>query len=99
MFFRLILLVWEFVLDVIAVSRLTDDEKELEILVLRQQLRIVERKQERGPQIPRWQKVPLVALVLRLKQKLISRSKRSRRVCAESVSFATNSRRIQPILQ
>jgi hypothetical protein len=53
----------EFVLDVIAVGRLTDDEKDLEILLLRQQLRIVERKQERGPQIPRWQMVPLVALV------------------------------------
>ena len=64
-----ILFVWEFLLDVLAVSRLTDDEKDLEILLLRQQLRIVERKQERGPQIPRWQKVPLVALVLRLKQK------------------------------
>jgi hypothetical protein len=64
MFFRVTLFIWEFVLDVIAVSRLTDDEKEVEILLLRQQLRIVERKQGRGPQIPRWQKVPLVALVL-----------------------------------
>ena len=69
MFFRVILFVWDFVLDLAAVSRMTDDEKDLEILLLRQQLRIVERKQERGPQIPRWQKVPLVALVLRLKQK------------------------------
>jgi hypothetical protein len=69
MFFRMILFVWDFVLDLAAVSRMTDDEKDLEILLLRQQLRIVERKQERGPQIPRWQKVPLVALVLRLKQK------------------------------
>ncbi|HEY9756118.1 MAG TPA: integrase core domain-containing protein [Oculatellaceae cyanobacterium] len=69
MVFRVILLVWEFLLDALAVSRMTDDEKDLEILMLRQQLRIVERKQERGPQIPRWQKVPLVALVLRLKQK------------------------------
>ncbi|MBN1450522.1 MAG: hypothetical protein JW963_05850 [Anaerolineales bacterium] len=68
MVFRVILYVWEFLLDVLAISRLTDDEKELEILLLWQQLRTVERKQERGPQIPRWQKVPLVALVLRLKQ-------------------------------
>jgi transposase InsO family protein len=69
MFFRVILFVWEFVLDVAAVSRMTDDEKGLEILLLRQQLRIVERKEERGRQIPRWQKMPLVALALRLKQK------------------------------
>jgi len=39
--------------------RMTDDEKDLEIILLRQQLQIVERNQARGPQIPRWQKVPL----------------------------------------
>lgn len=52
MFFRVILFVWDFVLDLAAVSRMMGDEKDLEILLLRQQLRIVERKQERGPQIP-----------------------------------------------
>jgi hypothetical protein len=62
MIFRLILFVWGFVLDLAAVSRLAEDEKDLEILLLRQQLRIVERKQPRGPRIPRWQKVPLAAL-------------------------------------
>ena len=61
MFFRMVLFIWEFVLDVVAVSRLTKDEKDLEILLLRQQLRIVERKQERGPRIPRWQKIPVPA--------------------------------------
>ena len=73
MFFRVILFIWDFVLDLAAVSRMTDDEKDLEILLLRQQLRIIERKQERGPQIPRWQKVPLV---LRLRQK-VSHSRRA----------------------
>jgi transposase InsO family protein len=68
MVFRVILFVWDFVLDLAAISRMTDDGKDLEILLLRQQLRSAERKQERGPQIPRWQKVPLVAIVLRLKQ-------------------------------
>ena len=53
MFFRVFLFVWDFVLDLAAVSCMTDDEKDLEILLLRQQLRIVERKQERGPQFPR----------------------------------------------
>jgi hypothetical protein len=42
------LLVWKFVLDLVAVLRMTDDEKDLEIMLLRQQLRIVERKQKRG---------------------------------------------------
>ena len=38
-------------------------------MLLRQQLRIVERKQPRGPHLPRWQKVPLVALAMQLKGK------------------------------
>jgi hypothetical protein len=69
MFFQLVLFSWFLVLDLAAVSRLTDSEKDLEIMVLRQQLRIVERKQQQGPQIPRWPKVALVALVLRWKAK------------------------------
>ena len=56
-------------MDVLAVSRLSDDENELELLLLRQQMRIAERKQERGPQIPRWQKVPLAMLAVRLKER------------------------------
>jgi hypothetical protein len=36
--------------------------------LLRQQLQIVKQKQERGPQIPRWQKVPLAMLAVRLKE-------------------------------
>jgi putative transposase len=69
MVFRVILFLWEFLMDVLAVSRLGDEEKELELLLLRQQLRIVERKQERGPQIPWWQKVPLAMLAVRLKER------------------------------
>jgi len=54
MFFQIIMFVWQFVLDLVAVLGMMDDEKDLEIMLLRQQLRIMERKQERGPQIPRW---------------------------------------------
>src|SRR5574341_1505392 len=68
MFFRVVLFLWEFLLDVAAISRRTESEKDLQILLLRQQLRIVERKQVRGPQLPRWQKVPLAALASRLQQ-------------------------------
>ncbi len=53
MIFRLILFVWAFVLDLAAVSRLAEDEKDLDIMLLRQQLRMVERKQPRGPHLPR----------------------------------------------
>jgi hypothetical protein len=56
-------------LDLAAVSRPAGDEKDLEIMLLRQQLRIVERKQPRGPHLPRWQKAPLAALAMQLKGK------------------------------
>ncbi len=69
MIFRIMLFVWAFVLDLSSVCGLTEDEKDLEIVLLRQQLRIVERKQTRGPHIPRWQKVPLAALAMQLKGK------------------------------
>jgi putative transposase len=69
MFFRVMMFVWEFVLDLVAVLGMTDDEKDLEILLLRHQLRIVERKQPHGPQIARWQKAPLAALAVRMKDK------------------------------
>ena len=68
MVFRIILFVWEFMMDIASISGKGNDEKDLEILILRQQLRIAERKQERGPQIPSWQKVPLAVLVVRLKK-------------------------------
>ena len=81
MFFQIVMFVWQFVLDLVAVLRMTDDEKDLEIMLLRQQLRIVERKQARGPQIPRWQKVPLAALAVRLKDK----ASNAREALAESM--------------
>lgn len=46
-----------------------NDEKDMEIMLLRQQPGIVECKQRRGPQIPRWQKAPLAVLAVRLKDK------------------------------
>ncbi len=69
MCFRWILFLWSFLLDLAAVSRLAENDKDMEIMLLRQQLRIVERKQPRGPSIPRWQKVLLAALAMRLKGK------------------------------
>jgi hypothetical protein len=55
------------VLDLASDIYMSDEEKDLEVLLLRQQLWIIERKQKRGPNIPRWQKVPLAALAVRLK--------------------------------
>jgi hypothetical protein len=65
--YRVLLFVWCFVLDLVAIICRTDEQKDVEILLLRQQLRIVERTQKRGPHIPRWQKVPLAAMAVRLK--------------------------------
>ena len=42
-------------------------EKDLEIALLRQPLRIIARRQTRGPAIPRWQKLSLAVLAGRLK--------------------------------
>ena len=70
MVFRIILFVWEFMMDIATVRGMGSDEKDLELLILRQQLRIAERKQARGPQIPRWQKVPLAVLAMRLKKQV-----------------------------
>jgi hypothetical protein len=51
--YRVLLFVWCFVLDLVAIIYMTDEQKDVETLLLRQQLRIVERKQKRGPHIPR----------------------------------------------
>jgi len=42
-FFQMMLFVWMFILDLAAICRLSDEAKDLELLLLRQQLRIVER--------------------------------------------------------
>src|SRR5258706_16265083 len=47
--FHLLLCFWSCVVDLVLVRRMGDREKEIEIMLLRQQLRIVERRQPRGP--------------------------------------------------
>ena len=76
MFYKVIMQIWSFVLDLASVSRLTTEEKDIEILLLRQRLRIVERRQQRGPHIPRWEMAPLAVLTCRLKtQAVLTRDK------------------------
>ena len=41
MFFRVMMFVWESLLDLVAVMRMADDEKDIQIMLLRQQLRTV----------------------------------------------------------
>lgn len=54
--------------------RMTNGDKNSVILLLRQQLRIMERKQARRPQILRWQKVPLAALAVRVQDRALKDS-------------------------
>jgi hypothetical protein len=61
------LFIWEFVLDVTAVSRLTPDEKEMGILLLRPTADCRTKRARTANSA--LAKAPLVALVLRLKQK------------------------------
>ncbi len=69
MFYQVVAFLWSLLLDLVVVSRMAASEKDLEIVLLRQQLAIVERRQRRGPQIPRWQKVPLAVLAVRWQER------------------------------
>ena len=52
--------------DLIWVSRRDDQDKDIEILLLRQQLRILQRKQPQPPRISRWEKLTLLVLAGKL---------------------------------
>ena len=47
MFYQVIAFLWLFLLDLALVSRMAASQKDLEIVLLRQQLAIVERRQKR----------------------------------------------------
>jgi len=55
--FQLLLCFLSFVLDLALVRRMSDREKDIEIMLGRQQLRIVEGRQQRGPVLERWEKI------------------------------------------
>jgi putative transposase len=55
-----------FLLDLITVARRSDRDKDMEILLLRQQLRILQRKQPRPPRISRWEKLSLLVVAGKL---------------------------------
>ena len=66
MFFFLFARGFSLLLDLIWVAQRGDRDKELEILLLRQQLRILQRKQPCAPRISRWEKLTLVVLAGKL---------------------------------
>jgi hypothetical protein len=66
MIFFLVAHVWSALLDLIWFARRSDHDKDLEILLLRQQLRILQRKQPHPPRISRWEKLTLVVFAGKL---------------------------------
>jgi putative transposase len=54
-------------LDILGVLSQSEREQAVEVLLLRQQLRILERKQRRAPRVTRWEKLTLAVLTARLK--------------------------------
>ncbi len=66
MIYFLLAQIWAFLLDVLAIAWRSGHEKDLEILLLRQQLHILQRKHQRPPRISRWEKLALAVLAAKL---------------------------------
>ncbi len=66
MFFFVLAHVWSALLDLIWCGRHAGRDTDIEILLLRQQLRILQRKQPRPPRISRWEKLALLMLAGKL---------------------------------
>ncbi len=66
MLFFLLAQAFSLLLDLIWLDRRDDRDKDIEILLLRQQLRILQRKQPRTPRISRWEKLTLLILANKL---------------------------------
>ena len=66
MLFFLLSHAFSLLLDLIWLCHRANHDKDLEILLLRQQLRILQRKQPRAPHISRWEKLTLVVFAGKL---------------------------------
>lgn len=56
-----------FLLDLLATTRSSDHQKDMQLLLLQQQIRILQRKQSHPPRISRWEKCTIAVLCARLK--------------------------------
>ena len=66
MIFLLLAHAWSLLLDLLWVGRRAEQAKDLEILLLRQQLHILQRNASRTPRLSRWDKLTLVVLAGKL---------------------------------
>ena len=80
MFFWTLSVIGSWLLDLFAIVRLTDSEKDLELLILRHQVSILERQVKR-PRVSRLEKLSLAVLANKLKQ----RAGRTRQLLAQSI--------------
>ena len=55
-----------FLVDLVSVTRRTDRDKDLEILLLRHQLHLLQRERPRPPRLSRWEKLTLAVLTAKL---------------------------------
>ncbi len=69
MIYQLLLCLATLVLDVLATRGIPPDEKDIQIALLRQQLRVLERKTRVKPRLSRPEKLMLVALAAQLKRR------------------------------
>jgi hypothetical protein len=68
MIYDLLMCFFGLVLDVFASARIAPDEKDIQIALLRQQLRILERRSRTKPRLTRPEKLMLVILLTRLQR-------------------------------
>ena len=81
MLFFLLAQAFSLLLDLLWVRYRTDHDKDLEILLLRQQLRILQRKHPHAPRISRCENLTLVVLVGRLTAMSTGARSRLSQVC------------------
>src|SRR3954470_2826795 len=63
---RVLLHLVEFIVDLLGGARGNDEEKDLQIALLRHQVRLLRRRSPRPPRLSRWEKLTLAALTARL---------------------------------
>ena len=85
MFFAVLAHLFSVLLDLLGMLARSECEKELEILLLRQQIRILQRTHARPPRLSWWEKLPLALLAA----KLIQRATHSRARLSQSLLLFT----------
>jgi putative transposase len=68
MLFWTVAVLFSWILDLLAILRLADSDKDLELLILRQQIAILERNTDR-PRLSRFEKLTLAVLIHKFKQR------------------------------